>query len=208
MFEPSIPMLKNKSYSEEQKNHFYQTYGRFCVSFESLVYLASLAPLVGLKTKGLYEADLAQTLIEGPSETAKPRIDKYRAIVNLLLEDRKEVKDSVDKVFSLIINELIPIRNDIIHGFWFIEASMPEVTEIIRFNRQSVNKDGFYVKKKGKSIEEIEKWEIVIKECHKFFGDLWSYFAAISMKSGHEHLFKFKERKQSIEDSIKFAKNK
>ena len=197
-----------KNFTEEQKKQFYETYGRFCVSFESMVQQASLAPLIGLKTKGLFDAHLSRTLLEGTSDTAKPRIDKYRAIVNILLKEHKEVKGPVDKVFLLVIDKLIPIRNDIIHGVWSIESTMSTITEVIPSVRNSINKEGYYWKEKGKSIEEIKKWEVIINECTHFFANLWAYFIHISMKLEYETNFELVERQRKIEELIKSAKKK
>jgi hypothetical protein len=158
---PTLPLPPITDFEAYNKNteKQYEALGRFVVAFEGMVDEARGCALNLLKHNSPNSA-LLDIAFHNPALTAKPTFDIFRAIVVEHLTLTKALVSPEDQVafngvLSLIsgeYNELVSLRNTLLHGTWFVGYS----------SREDPNAENFILEKykptkKGLEPESVPK---------------------------------------------------
>jgi len=111
---------------EEQTEDLYAAIGRFAVEFEHVCYRMRVIIMTILAKEGLSNEQVMQILLS--DQTAEP----LRAVVASLISETATLSDTDRKIVNKILKEiqdLTKLRNDVIHGTWFIGWASFEDTE-------------------------------------------------------------------------------
>lgn len=102
---------------KEQTKDLYAALGRFAVEFEHICNYLRLIIMTILSKEGLNNDKVMQIILA--DQTAEP----LRALVMPLISETQELTEADRKIVSKIltlVQELTKIRNNVIHGTWYI----------------------------------------------------------------------------------------
>ena len=147
-----------KELHDRQTAEQYEQIGRFVVGFENACTSLRDGILFSLQIDGLRNQGLVQILTNNKFMTANPLIEAYEAIMTEVgaradLIQKKDL-EQVSKEFR----KLIPERNRIVHGHWFIGHAAvddPDFSEIKGFKGNPSKESGMRSQHFHTSVEEL-----------------------------------------------------
>jgi hypothetical protein len=128
----------------------YAAIGEFVVEFEWICWhIRHLISMV-LQFHGLNNWKLGEILLNQPCFSADPLASCLSSIIGEILSANVDVMDKM-KNFRSGFQDLIRVRNDLLHGFWMIGPDVVEVTDQelpteIHGERRTPNKAGANIK--------------------------------------------------------------
>ncbi len=138
----------------------YARIGEFVVEFEYLIFFIRFEACFILQAQGLRKWELAEIIFNSTVFTAGPLFALYRSMAAQCLGSSHELIAEF-KGIATRYEKLLSLRNDLLHGTYFIGPNTIEVTdkdhpsEFI-LDRRNPNKDGARIRKPAQSLEEFD----------------------------------------------------
>lgn len=150
-----------KKYDEQTTEQF-AAIGHFVQEFGQICYWLQFDFIQLLSDNGLKDQAISNIVIGNRAITAEPLIQIMEGLVGHLLDEENENERIGKEVFRHAANRfrnLVKIRNDIVHGTWFIGWGNDAKTDFSKISgvKLNPNRNGFEIKNLPHSIEEIRK---------------------------------------------------
>lgn len=118
---------ERKAKIDSQTQALYAALGRFSVAFEHVIFMLQFAVTHALQRDGLRTQALAQALLAG--QTADPTRRIFTAVIAAVLHDAPDSERAILSNIDKRLQEMIEVRNDIIHRTWFIGWASKDDTD-------------------------------------------------------------------------------
>src|SRR6266568_6817759 len=154
----------------ENERIFFETYGRFCVSFEQVCFYMENGIRLILEQEGLTNGRIQEVLLAG--YTAEPLLRVFQSLAGEMLSKNTASLRICSKLFNQVKN-LIETRNDFIHSRWFLYSAKILVPDNSGVLAQAVK---LYANKEGSDTKELivgqTKFEEEMRLCEEVKSNL------------------------------------
>ena len=161
-----IDKKKKDELYKNQTNELYASIGKFVVKFEQVCHTMRTLIIFILDGSGLKNQQLTNILLA--DHTAEPLRGILLSLIGETVSLNENEKEIVKNIFARI-QQLIGIRNDIVHSMWFIgwrNKTMIDFAEASGYKLHK-NKDGSATKTfkyKKEDFEELSKEAEILSE--------------------------------------------
>jgi hypothetical protein len=186
----------SEAYEKNIKEQF-ETLGRFVEAFENMVdeVRSSCMLLMGPNP---FDDRLPLIAFHHGAMTAKPLFDIMRAMIAQLAkgddidDDERPVFKSVLNQIAREYNDLVNMRNNLLHGTWFIGYSSTEDPDAAEFyvRKQTSTKDGLGLLDLPKTAEELRALKVRCEAVRDQVGALQDCIPLLGDGSSIERRFK------------------
>ncbi len=176
---------RNAAY-EAQTTEQYAALGEFMTEFEQICHALRLSFVFLLQGKGLKDQTVANIIIGNRAISAGPLIEIMEGLVGHLVGKNPVGMQIFGKTATRFRN-LTEIRNDFVHGTWFIGWANPEDTDFseIRGYKLNPNKKGMTLKVLPKSVDEIRANIAEAKKINALFMRFFGCMQLANMSPGN-----------------------
>ena len=175
-----------KTTYESQTTEQYAALGQFVQEFGQICNWLQVSFVQLLSMHGLKDQTISNIIIGQRAITAEPLIQIMEGLVGHLLGDDEVAGKEIFRHTAKRFRCLIRIRNDFVHGTWFIGWANPADTDFsdISGHKLNPNKKGMAIKPLPRSVDEIGELVNEAKQINKLFMRSYACMSLAHMEQG------------------------